>query len=88
MEPSTLIDNTIFVAIASALGGIIITLITRSLLNKRGLFTYRVLHDRVALSAEDAIYGSVKVTWNDKPVRNLYLSTVELTNESTKDLTL
>jgi len=86
MEPSTLIDSTIFVGIASALGGIIITVITQSLLNKRGLFTYHVFHDRVALSADDAVYGSVKVTWNDHPVsHHLYLSTVELTNESMKD---
>jgi hypothetical protein len=85
MDTSTLIDSKIFLAIASLLSGIIITVVAQRLLHKRGLFTYRVFHNLVALSAEDAIYGSVKVTWNDKPVRNLYLSAVELINESMKD---
>ena len=71
MDTSTLIDSKIFIAIASALGGIIVAVITQCLLNKRGLFTYYVFHSRVGLSAEDAIYGSVKVTWNENPVSHL-----------------
>lgn len=85
MDTSNLIDSKIFVAIASALGGIIVTVITQYLLNKRALFTYRVFHNLVGLSAENAIYGCVKVTWNDNPVSHLYVSTVELTNQSMKD---
>jgi hypothetical protein len=85
MDTSTLIDSKVFIAIASALGGIIVAVITQYLLNKRGLFTYYVFHSRVGLSTEDAIYGSVKVTWNENPVSHLYLSTVEITNQSMKD---
>ena len=55
------------------------------ILNKRGIFSYNVFHNRVGISTEDAIYGSVKVTWNENPVAHLYLSTVELTNQSMKD---
>jgi hypothetical protein len=54
-------------------------------LNKRGLFTYSVRHDRVSVSADDAVFGSVRVTWNGNPVGNLFLSTVELINYSMKD---
>jgi hypothetical protein len=37
------------------------------------------------MSAEDAIFGSVTVSWNGEPVSNLYISTVELKNESMND---
>lgn len=85
MDISTLFDSKIFIAISSALVGIIVAVITQYLLNKRGLFTYYVFHNRVGLSTEDVIYGSVRVTWNENPVAHLYLSTVELTNQSMKD---
>jgi hypothetical protein len=39
----------------------------------------------VGLSAGDKVFGAVRVTWNDNPVDNLYLSTIELTNQSMKD---
>jgi len=85
MDISTFFESKIFISIASLLGGIIVTIITQHLLNRRGLFTYHVFHNRVGLSTEDAIYGSVKVTWNENPVAHLYLSTIELTNQSMKD---
>ncbi len=53
--------------------------------SRRALFTYSVFHSQVGLSAEDAIYGSMKMTWNDYAVDRLYLSTIELTNESSQD---
>lgn len=85
MDISTIINSRIFTGAASALGGIVIAVVTQYILNKRGIFSYYVSHNRVGLSAEDAIYGSVKVTWNENPVAHLYLSTVELINESLKD---
>ena len=55
------------------------------IVNKRGLFTFVVRHNKVGESTDDAIFGTVRVTWNDNIIRHLYLSTVELTNESLKD---
>jgi len=78
-------ESRYFLAVASGFGGIVITLITQYILNKRGLFTYSVRHERVNVSADDAVFGSVRVTWNGNPVANLYLSTVELINYSMKD---
>jgi hypothetical protein len=37
------------------------------------------------MSAEDAHFGSVKVTWNEAPIANLYMSMVDLRNESLRD---
>jgi len=80
-----ILDNKYLIAIASSVSGIALTLITQQILNKRGLFTYFVHHGRVGVSADDAIFGSVRVTWNGNPVANLYSSTIELVNHSMKD---
>lgn len=71
--------------IAGGLGGILTAWLTQRILNKRGVFTYSVTHTRVGVTAEDAIFGSVAVSWNGKPVRNLHLSTIEMKNESMND---
>jgi hypothetical protein len=81
----TLFENRYLLALASAVIGVLLTLVTQRILNKRGLFTYFVRHSRVGISADDAVFGSVRVTWNNNPVANLYSSTVELRNESLKD---
>jgi hypothetical protein len=81
----TFLDNRLVVALISGVFGVILTLITQRILGKRGLFTYFVWHNRVGVSAQDTVFGTVRVTWNDNPVANLYSSTVELRNESLKD---
>ena len=72
-------------AIAGGIGGVVTTWFTQRVLNKRGIFTYFVNHQRVGMSTADAIFGTVAVTWNGSPVSNLYLSTIELKNESMND---
>lgn len=81
----TIFQNTLFVGVLTFLGGILATVIAQRILNKRSLLTYFVNHVRVGISADDQIFGSVKVTWNETDVQNLYLSTVELTNQSVTD---
>lgn len=85
MSPLQLIQHPYTSAIVSFIGGIIAAYLTQLILNKRGTFTYFVNHQRVGLSANDVIFGSVAVSWNGNPVSNLYLSTVELINESMND---
>jgi|TARA_B100000315_G_scaffold181369_1_gene170246 hypothetical protein len=85
MDIEILLNSKLFIAITSALVGIAFSVITQKWLNKRALFTYYVFHNQIGQSTDDQIYGSVKVTWNDNPIARLYLSTVELINESTKD---
>lgn len=71
--------------IAGGLGGIFTAWLTQRVLNKRGIFIYSVTHNRVGITAEDAIFGNVAVSWNNKPIQNLYLSTIEMKNESMND---
>ena len=85
MDISLLIENKVVFGILSAIGGIVLAALTQQFLNRRQLFTYNVFHSRIGISADDAIYGSVKVTWNDNPVAHLYLSTIEVINQSGKD---
>ncbi len=73
------------IGVSSGLGGMLITLMTQYIQSRRGLITYFVNHSRVGLSADDAIFGSVRVTWNGNQIANLYSSTVELVNQSAQD---
>jgi hypothetical protein len=82
---STFLQNRLIVALIACAIGAVLTFLTERFLKKRGLFTYYVWHSRVGVSADDAVFGSVRVTWNDNPVANLYSSTVELRNESLND---
>lgn len=75
----------IFSAVAWFSAGLIGAQILRVIRKRRALFTYHAVHNRVAMSAEDAIYGRVKVTWNENPVAHLFLSSIELTNQSARD---
>lgn len=71
--------------IAGGLGGLVMAWLTQRVLNKRGIFTYTVIHNRIGFSAEDAIFGNVAVSWNGNSIPNLYLSTIEMKNESLND---
>lgn len=85
MDLVTLFENKMLLAAISGLSGVVLTLITQKVLGKRGLFTYFVSHNRVGVSADDAVFGTVRVTWNGNEVPHLYSSTVELRNESLAD---
>jgi hypothetical protein len=71
--------------IFGGLAGILTAWLTQRVLNKRGLFTYYVNHNRVGMSTEDSVFGNVSVTWNNNPIKHLFFSTIELKNESLND---
>lgn len=85
MDLDQLLQSEYIPVIVSGFGGMVITWLTQRLLAKRGVFSYFVTHNRVGISTEDAIFGSVIVSWNGTPVPNLYLSTIEMKNESMND---
>ena len=82
MDISNIINSKLFIGISSAIIGITLTIIAHLYLNKRGIFSYYVFHTRIGQSTENKVYGSVKLTWNESPISNLYLSKVELINKS------
>jgi len=46
-----------------------------------------VVHERVGISAQDAVFGDVVVNWHNTPVVNLYLTTVTLENTTVTNFT-
>lgn len=54
-------------------------------LSRRGIFKYQVFHNHIGLTANDNIFGNVRVTWNEQEFDALWLSKIELTNTSSKD---
>ena len=80
-----LLDSRLVIALVSTGLGAFLMFLIQMIVNKRGLFTYVVRHNKVGMSTDDAVFGSVRVTWNNSLIRNLYLSIIELNNESQKD---
>ncbi len=80
-----IIQSEYISAIAGGIGGVLIAWLTQRVLSKRGTFTYFVNHQRIGVSTEDPIFGSVTISWNAHPIPNLYLSVIELKNESMND---
>jgi hypothetical protein len=72
-------------AIAGAIGGVVTAWLTHRVLHKRGTFSYHVNHNRVGITTDDAVFGKVEASWNGNQIQNLYISNVELANESMSD---
>ena len=85
MEALQVIKGQLLPILFGGLAGICTAWVTQRVLNKRGLFSYFVTHNRVGLSSDDSIFGNVSVTWNENPVNHLFFSNIELKNESLND---
>lgn len=81
-----MLENKFVIAVVSWMGGILAAVLVQQILSRRSVLSYFVNHWKVGTSAEDRTFGNVQITWNGTQVPNLYLSTVELTNESSRDL--
>lgn len=81
-----MLENTFVIGVVSWLGGILAAVLVQQILSRRSVLSYFVNHLKVGTSADDRTFGSIQITWNGEQVPNLYLSTVELTNESSRDL--
>jgi len=81
----SILSSKYLVLIITAIGSMLLTILAQYILNKRSKFRYNVWHNQVGISTDDSIFGSVRVTWNNNAIPNLYLSTAELVNESMKD---
>ena len=85
MNVTDLFSNTLAVSILSLLAGALITVIVTKIHAKTAVFRYSTRVERVALAADDLVFGTVRVLWHDQNVRNLYLVSVEIENASTRD---
>jgi hypothetical protein len=59
MEFIELIKAEYLAIIFGGLGGVATAFFTQKVLNKRGLFSYFVNHNRVGVSSQDSVFGNV-----------------------------
>jgi hypothetical protein len=83
---SLLDDKAIFSGL-SVIGGTLIGSVLSALRGRLKVIEYTVAHDRVGMSADDAIFGSVRVTWQSVDLTNLYSSVVIVENSTSTDFT-
>jgi hypothetical protein len=84
-EIDKIIDGQFFVSILLLVVGAIITLVFTKLSAKTGTLRYFVTFSKVGISADDEVFGSVRLTWQGHEVRNLFLCTIQVENATTKD---
>lgn len=80
-----LTDNKLLVAVLSGIGGGIITKVVTFYSSRLKTLEYNVSHERIGLSADDAIFGNVRVSWQGNELPNLFVSTATLKNMTTQD---
>jgi hypothetical protein len=85
MDIQTLLDNKLTISLVSAVVGGVATRVFSVMKGRVQELEYTVKHDRVGLSVDDDIFGSVKATWQGHELTNLYSSTVTIANTTTRD---
>ncbi len=82
-----LLDSKLLVSGISLLAGALLGNFIAAYRSRIKILEYTVTHDRIGLSADDAIFGNVRVTWQGHEVTNLYSSVVTVLNGTTVDYT-
>jgi hypothetical protein len=76
----------VYIGVGTFILGAFFTHIWGKFKNRTMLLKYSVWHNPLGSSVDDSRFGSVKVLYNDKHVKTLYMSTILLCNESCRDL--
>jgi hypothetical protein len=79
------LGRDIIISLVSLVAGALITAVATKLQNRTAKLTYSTTVQRVALAADDPVFGAVRVSWRDMNVRNLHMATVEIENSSGRD---
>lgn len=84
---SQLIESKTLLSALSAVGGGLVGNLIAVLRSRVKTLEYTVHHDRVGFSADDQVFGSIRITWQNHDVTNLFSSRVTLENQTGKDFT-
>ncbi|HXU93613.1 MAG TPA: hypothetical protein VFP33_08155 [Gallionella sp.] len=71
--------------LAAAVAGGVGTLLIAKIRNKTAYISFYWTSNRIALSANDSVFGDVRVTWQGMPVRNLHMFVFDVENTTTQD---
>src|SRR5476649_28463 len=85
MDISSILDNKLTIALVSAMVGALVGRIISLMKGRVKELQYTVKHESVAISADDAIFGSVKASWQGNELNNLYNTKLVLFNDTTRD---
>lgn len=80
-------ENKLVLMALSGVAGFALNSLAFRLRARRGVLSYTTSHVKIGESTRDPLFGDVLVTWNGSQVQDLYLSTVELKNQSLNDYT-
>lgn len=83
----SLLENKAVISVLSIVGGTLMGTVATVLRSRLKVIEYTVAHDRIGLSADDAIFGSIRVTWQGVDLTNLYSSVVTVENSTSTDFT-
>lgn len=78
--------DKIILTIVSVFVGVLIKGIWDKFKKRIVCLRYTVWHQYLGASVDDARFGSLKLLYNDNPIKSLYMSNIYLTNESEQDL--
>jgi len=82
-----IIESRALISMLSVISGALLGNLISTYRDRIKLIEYTVNHDRIGLSADDAIFGSVRITWQGYHLSNLYSSIVTIVNSTSTDYT-
>lgn len=82
-----LLNSKSLLSVASAIGGALLGNFAAVYRNRIKVLEYTVSHERVGLSTDDAIFGSVRITWQGQDATNLFTSILTIENTTLNDYT-
>jgi len=78
--------DTIYIYIATFLGGALLVHLWEKFIHRISILRYTVYHQHIALSSNIPGVGTIEVLHNKSPVKNIYLSTAYVNNDTNRDL--
>lgn len=85
MDWPALLQDGVTTSLLGWVGGVASAWLAYEISNRRGTVSYSVNHVHVGLSQSHPVFGAIQVSLNGAPVQNLYVSTITVVNESTRD---
>ncbi len=86
MKLSELIKHPVVVAIISLLAGTALASLVYKIRSRMLKIHYFTNSTRIGFSQDDPVFGSIRVTWNQQPARNLHVITINFENISGNDI--
>jgi len=78
--------DIIYKYLATFFSGVLLTHLWEKFIHRISILRYTVYHQHIALSSNIPEVGTIEVLHNNKSVKNIYLSTVYVNNDTNRDL--